>query len=60
MIEANERLYNQKRNYEKKRRIKTVSFNLETEGDLLAFVENLPDFSKWVKDKANEEIKKTA
>lgn len=49
-----------KRAYEKKRRIKTVSFNLETEGDLLAFVESLPDFSKWVKDKANAEIKKTA
>lgn len=57
-----ESLERAKRAYEKKRRIKTVSFNLETEGELFEFAESLSDFSRWLKGQIQNEIdkKKTA
>lgn len=43
--------------YEKKsRKVKSISFNRETEADILYFVENKKDFSSWVKNKILEEI----
>lgn len=44
--------------YEKKRTIKPVSFNQETELELLSFA-NSVDFSNWVKKKISEEIRAT-
>ncbi|WP_455038225.1 hypothetical protein [Kingella denitrificans] len=35
---------------------KTVSFNRDTEQDLLDFVQSLPNFGSWVKDKIRESI----
>ena len=35
---------------------KTVSFNRDTEQDLLDFVQSLPNFGSWVKDKIRELI----
>ena len=40
-----------------KRTIKNVSFNHETEKDLLEYA-NKVDFSQWVKDKIREVVKK--
>ena len=40
--------------YEKRRVIKSVSFNAETEADLLEIVERIEDFSAWVKEKLKE------
>ena len=41
--------------YENKRPVKRVSFNIETEKELLEFA-NSVDFSGWVKQKINEVI----
>lgn len=43
--------------YEKKRLLKHVSFNTETEQELLDFVKSV-EFSQWVKKKIREELKK--
>ncbi|WP_198078050.1 hypothetical protein [Acinetobacter calcoaceticus] len=40
--------------YENKRVIKPISFNIETEKELLEFA-NSVDFSNWVKQKIKEE-----
>nr|DAN84290.1 MAG TPA: hypothetical protein [Caudoviricetes sp.] len=40
--------------YAKKRVIKPVSFNAETEADLLEIVARIEDFSAWVKEKLKE------
>ena len=40
--------------YAKKRVIKPVSFNAETEADLLEIVARIEDFSAWVKEKLRE------
>lgn len=40
-----------------KRTIKNVSFNNETEADLLA-IANKIDFSQWVKEKLRQEFQK--
>lgn len=45
-----------KRKYEAKRLKKTVSFNIETEAELLAFANTIPDFSGWIKQKLKEEM----
>lgn len=41
--------------YENKRQVKRVSFNIETEKELLEFA-NSVDFSRWVKQKITEAI----
>ena len=41
--------------YENKRQVKRVSFNIETEKELLQFA-NSVDFSRWVKQKITEAI----
>jgi hypothetical protein len=41
-------------NYEKRRVIKRVSFNIEKEADLLAKAERMDDFSGWVKARLQE------
>ena len=41
--------------YENKRQVKRVSFNIETEKELLEFA-NSTDFSSWVKQKISEAI----
>lgn len=43
-----------KRKYERKRVIKPVSFNIETEEHLLEKANQMPDFSGWVKKKIEE------
>lgn len=43
--------------YENKRKIKPVSFNLETEKALFDYAQSL-DFSNWVKEKLKEQITK--
>ena len=46
--------------YEKQsRKVKGISFNRESEADLLHFVENQKDFSNWVKSKILEEVSKS-
>ena len=46
--------------YEKQsRKVKSISFNRESEADLLHFVENQKDFSNWVKSKILEEVSKS-
>ena len=40
--------------YDKKRKIMGVSFNLETEQELLEKAKAMPDFSGWVKAKLRE------
>jgi hypothetical protein len=46
--------------YEKQsRKVKSISFNRESEADILHFVENQKDFSNWVKSKILEEISKS-
>lgn len=44
--------------YEKKRKVKLVSFNEDTEADLLAFANSLPDFSNAVKNWLREQMNK--
>ena len=44
-----------RRKYDDKRQIKKVSFNPETEKNLLDFA-NSVDFSNWVKQKIKEEL----
>lgn len=56
MDENNKRAQSRKR-YEDKRIFKKVSFNTETDAELLEVVKNL-DFSQWVKDKLRELLKK--
>lgn len=46
-----------KRKYESKRQVKRVSFNTDTEPDLLSAANSIPDFSKWVKEKLRETLK---
>lgn len=41
--------------YETKRKIKPVSFNTETEADLLEYANSL-DFSEWTKQKLKQEM----
>ncbi len=41
--------------YENKRQVKRVSFNIETEKELLEFANSM-DFSSWVKQKISEAI----
>ena len=43
-----------KRKYENNRQTKRVSFNIETEKELLEFA-NSVDFSNWVKQKIKED-----
>ena len=45
--------------YEKKRKQKLVSFNTENphDADLLAHANKLDDFSGWVKEQLNEDMK---
>lgn len=43
--------------YESKRKTKRVSFNIELEKVLWEHADNIQDFSKWVKDKLNEDLK---
>lgn len=43
-----------KTRYESKRATKKVSFNVETEADLLAAADALPDFSGWVKQQLRQ------
>ncbi len=43
------------KNYEKKRIMKPISFNTETEKELLEFA-NSVDFSNWVKQKIRDEL----
>jgi len=40
--------------YTEKRHVKRVSFNKETESDLIAKTEKIPNFSEWVKTKLQE------
>ena len=40
--------------YADKRHVKRVSFNTETESDLIAKTEKIPNFSEWVKTKLQE------
>lgn len=49
-----------KTRYEKKRKQKLVSFNTENshDADLLAHANKLDDFSGWVKEQLNEDMKK--
>lgn len=50
-----EALHKAQAKYDKtKRQVKKVSFNIETEKDLLEFA-NSVDFSNWVKQKIKEE-----
>lgn len=43
--------------YETKRQVKKVSFNSETEKDLLEFATSV-NFSEWVKQKIKKELSK--
>ncbi|MHA3117023.1 hypothetical protein E0H86_15090 [Acinetobacter sp. ANC 4635] len=44
--------------YEKvKRKVKSISFNLDNEADILYFAQSQKDFSNWVKNKILEEIR---
>ena len=45
-----------KTRYESKRLVKKVSFNNDTEADLLAIANSLPDFSGWVKQQLQKQI----
>lgn len=46
-----------RKKYEDKRVIKKVSFNTETEKQLLDFAENV-DFSQWVKEQIKNNLEK--
>lgn len=54
---VDEKLAEYRRRAESKRTTKKVSFNLETEKDILEIANNL-DFSQWVKEKLREKLKK--
>ncbi|WP_448977624.1 hypothetical protein [Neisseria sp.] len=46
------------RKYDQKRLMKTVSFHLEREKELVDFMQKeIPDFSNWVKDQIRKEFK---
>ena len=53
---VDEKLAEYRKRAEAKRVIKKVSFNRETERDILEIANNL-DFSQWVKEKIHEEFK---
>lgn len=53
---VDEKLAENRKRYEQKRVIKKVSFNAETEKELLEYAQNL-DFSQWVKDQIRKEFK---
>jgi len=40
--------------YADKRHVKRVSFNTETESELIAKMDKIPNFSEWVKTKLQE------
>lgn len=44
--------------YNEKRRMKCVSFNVETEKELYDFVQSIPNFSVWVKDRLTERMER--
>lgn len=52
---VDEKLIEYRKRAESKRTTKKVSFNLETEKEMLEFANNV-DFSKWVKEKIHEEL----
>lgn len=54
---VDEKLAEYRKKAEAKRVIKKVSFNRETERDILEIANNL-DFSQWVKEKIREDFKK--
>lgn len=54
---VDEKLAEYRKRAEAKRTTKKVSFNLETEKDILDVANNL-DFSQWVKEKLREKLKK--
>ncbi|WP_455934014.1 hypothetical protein [Neisseria sp.] len=54
---VDEKLAEYRKRAEAKRVIKKVSFNRETERDILEIANNL-DFSQWVKEKIREDFKK--
>ena len=41
--------------YTEKRHVKRVSFNVDTESDLIAKLEKIANFSEWVKTKLQDE-----
>ena len=53
---VDEKLAKYRKRAEAKRVIKKVSFNRETERDILEIANNL-DFSQWVKEKIREDFK---
>ncbi|HEZ3190868.1 TPA: hypothetical protein WH336_001820 [Neisseria meningitidis] len=53
---VDEKLAENRKRYEQKRVIKKVSFNAETEKELLEYAQNI-DFSQWVKSIIKEKIK---
>ncbi|CBA05259.1 TPA: hypothetical protein ACFMWQ_000896 [Neisseria meningitidis] len=54
---VDEKLAEYRKRAEAKRTTKKVSFNLETEKDILDVANNI-DFSQWVKEKLREKLKK--
>ncbi|WP_448977626.1 hypothetical protein [Neisseria sp.] len=54
---VDEKLAEYRKRAEAKRVIKKVSFNRETERDILEIANNL-DFSQWVKEKIRKDFKK--
>ncbi|PKH29163.1 hypothetical protein [Acinetobacter radioresistens] len=57
IVEIPDSLKKANKKYEDKRKSKRVSFNLETETDLLDFAESV-DFSSWVKELIKKELNK--
>ncbi|HHX2523143.1 hypothetical protein [Neisseria sicca] len=53
---VDEKLAEYRKRAEAKRVVKKVSFNRETERDILEIANNL-DFSQWVKEKIREDFK---
>ncbi|EFH23709.1 hypothetical protein NEIPOLOT_00453 [Neisseria polysaccharea ATCC 43768] len=53
---VDKKLVEYRKRAEAKRTTKKVSFNLETEKDILEIANNL-DFSQWVKEKLRERLK---
>ncbi|MCB0413195.1 MAG: hypothetical protein KDD50_02605 [Bdellovibrionales bacterium] len=43
--------------YNSKRYQKKVAFNKDTEGELIALIEKIPNFKEWVKSKLQEASK---
>ncbi|WP_095501883.1 MULTISPECIES: hypothetical protein [Neisseria] len=54
---VDEKLAEYRKRAEAKRTTKKVSFNLETEKDILDVANNI-DFSQWVKEKLREKLEK--